>query len=44
MLVDPWGKVVDVLAEGEGIVTGAIDQALLRQVRGNLPALKHRKM
>ena len=44
MLIDPWGKVVDVLAEGEGIVGGAIDQALLNQVRGNLPALKHRKM
>jgi predicted amidohydrolase len=44
MLVDPWGKVVDVLDEGEGIVGGQIDQALLEQVRGNLPALKHRKM
>jgi predicted amidohydrolase len=44
MLIDPWGKVVDVLAEGEGIVSGNIDQAFLTQVRGNLPALKHRKM
>lgn len=44
MLVDPWGKVVDVLEEGEGIVGGPIDPALLEQVRGNLPALKHRKM
>jgi len=44
MLVDPWGKVVDVLAEGEGVVGGTIDQAFLDQVRGNLPALKHRKM
>lgn len=44
MLVDPWGKVVDVLDDGEGIVSGQIDQALLEQVRGNLPALKHRRM
>ncbi|MDQ2822624.1 MAG: carbon-nitrogen hydrolase family protein [Pseudomonadota bacterium] len=44
MLIDPWGKVVDVLAEGEGVVAGNIDQAFLDQVRGNLPALKHRKM
>jgi nitrilase len=44
MLIDPWGKVVDVLAEGEGVVGGDIDQAFLDQVRGNLPALKHRKM
>ena len=44
MLVDPWGKVIDVLAEGEGVVAGDIDQAFLEQVRSNLPALKHRKM
>ena len=44
MLIDPWGKVVDVLDEGEGVVGGAIDPAFLKQVRGNLPALKHRKM
>jgi len=44
MLIDPWGKVVDVLPEGEGVVSGNIDQAFLDQVRGNLPALKHRKM
>jgi len=44
MLVDPWGKVVDVLDDGEGIVGGQIDPALLEQVRGNLPALKHRRM
>ena len=44
MLIDPWGKVVDVLAEGEGIVGGNIDQAFLDQVRGNLPALRHRRM
>lgn len=44
MLIDPWGKVVDVLAEGAGVVSGDIDQAFLDQVRGNLPALRHRKL
>jgi len=44
MLVDPWGEVKDVLAEGEGVVSGAIDAGFLAQVRENLPALKHRKM
>ncbi|HEX9174157.1 MAG TPA: carbon-nitrogen hydrolase family protein [Telluria sp.] len=44
MLVDPWGKVVAQLAEGEGIVTGAIDGAFLARVRQSLPALKHRTM
>ncbi|QJD99071.1 carbon-nitrogen hydrolase family protein [Massilia forsythiae] len=44
MLIDPWGEVKSVLAEGEGVVSGAIDAAYLAQVRANLPALKHRTM
>jgi predicted amidohydrolase len=44
MLVDPWGEVKAVLAEGEGVVQGTIDLAYLAQVRENLPALKHRTM
>ena len=44
MLVDPWGEVVAVLAEGEGVVSGAIDAVRLASVRASLPALKHRTM
>ncbi|QYF94241.1 carbon-nitrogen hydrolase family protein [Massilia sp. PAMC28688] len=44
MLIDPWGEVKAVLAEGEGVVSGQIDAAYLAQVRENLPALKHRKL
>lgn len=44
MLVDPWGEVVDVLAEGEGVVSGEFDPAKIETVRGNLPALRHRVM
>ena len=44
MLIDPWGDVKAVLAEGEGVVSGAVDAAYLAQVRENLPALKHRKL
>ena len=44
MLIDPWGEVKAVLAEGEGLVTGNIDAAYLAQVRESLPALKHRKL
>ena len=44
MLIDPWGKIVDVLAEGEGVVSGELDLANLSSVRANLPALKHRKL
>jgi len=44
MLIDPWGEMKAVLAEGEGVVCGDIDSQLLKQVRENLPALKHRKL
>ena len=44
MLIDPWGTVTAVLAEGEGVVGGAIDAAFLADVRASLPALKHRKL
>jgi predicted amidohydrolase len=44
LLIDPWGTVTAMLEEGEGVVAGAIDQALLDSVRGNLPALRHRRM
>ena len=42
MLVDPWGEVKAELAEGEGVVAGELDAAVLDTVRGNLPALRHR--
>ena len=42
MLVDPWGEVLGVLPEGEGVVGGDMDPARLETVRGNLPALRHR--
>ncbi len=44
MLIDPWGEVKAVLAEGEGVVAGNIDMAYLAGVRESLPALKHRKL
>jgi deaminated glutathione amidase len=44
MLVDPWGDVKAVLREGEGVVSGVIDPALLAGVRESLPALRHRRL
>jgi len=44
MIVDPWGEVLAVLPEGEGIVCADIDPARLAQVRQQLPALAHRKL
>jgi len=44
MLIDPWGEVKTVLAEGEGLVIGDIEPHHLSGIRENLPALKHRKL
>src|SRR5450830_1738772 len=44
MLIDPWGKIVDELAEGEGVVAGEIDPQLILNVRTSLPALQHRRL
>lgn len=44
MIVDPWGEVLAVLAEGEGVVCADIAPARLAQVRQQLPALGHRKL
>jgi deaminated glutathione amidase len=44
MVVDPWGEVVAVLPEGEGVVTAELDAARMAQVRAQLPALSHRRL
>lgn len=42
MIVDPWGKVLAQLPQGEGVVTADINLEYLNTVRQNLPALDHR--
>ena len=44
MIVDPWGEVLAVQAEGEGVVLAELDTARLAQVRRQLPALAHRRL
>ena len=44
MLIDPWGEVKSLVAEGEGVAAGEIDGAFLAGVRESLPALKHRRL
>lgn len=44
MLIDPWGEVLSVLPEGEGVVSGVLDVARLAAVRASLPALQHRRL
>ena len=42
MLVDPWGQIVNTLAQGPGVVLGDLDTGRVRQVRTQLPAQEHR--
>jgi len=44
MIIDPWGKVLAVLAAGPGVVSAEIDHAEIARVRQSLPALTHRVM
>lgn len=44
MLIDPWGGIKALLAEGEGVISGVIDAQFLASVRQSLPALQHRTM
>ena len=44
MIVDPWGKVIAELPDGPGVITAEIDLDYLAKVRGELPALKHRRL
>jgi nitrilase len=44
MVIDPWGEVMAMQAEGPGVVLADIDMARLQDVRKQLPALQHRKL
>lgn len=43
MVVDPWGGVLDRLAQGPGVVTAEMDPARIAELRASLPALEHRR-
>ncbi len=44
LVIDPWGEVLQVLPEGEGVVMAEVDAARIAQVRQQLPALAHRRL
>jgi len=43
-VVDPWGEVLAVQPEGEGVILAEVDPKRLAQVRQQLPALMHRRL
>lgn len=44
MMVSPWGSVQAILPVNEGVIVGDVDLNYLHQLRGDFPALKHRKL
>jgi nitrilase len=44
MVVGPWGEVLAVCEEGEGLAMADVDTAHIAQVRLQLPALAHRRL
>jgi nitrilase len=44
MVIDPWGQVMALQAEGPGVVLADIDMERLHAVRTQLPALQHRRL
>lgn len=44
MIVDPWGRVLDRLPRGSGVVLAELDRARLESIRRSFPALEHRTL
>jgi predicted amidohydrolase len=44
MIVDPWGEILGVQAEGEGVVIAEMDLERIREVQSSLPAHANRRM
>ena len=44
MVIDPWGEVLGVRVNGEGVVLAELDIARIQQVRAQLPALQNRRL
>jgi nitrilase len=44
MIVDPWGEILALQPEGEGIVAAEMDLARIREVQSSLPAHANRRM
>jgi nitrilase len=44
MVIDPWGEVMALQAEGSGVVLVDLDHTRLASVRAQLPSLQHRRL
>ncbi len=44
MIIDPWGEVLAVLPQDEGVAAATLKGSLLASVRSKLPALQHHRL
>jgi len=44
MIVDPWGRVLATVEDGEGVASAEIDRAVLTRIRTELPSLRHDRL
>jgi nitrilase len=44
MVVDPWGRIVDELPRGSGVVIADVNPGYQSSLRNSLPALSHRTL
>jgi predicted amidohydrolase len=44
MIIDPWGRVLAEVADGEGFATADLDFAAQDAIRASLPVLNHRRL
>src|SRR5512140_1649414 len=42
MVVDPWGRILDQLPRGSGVVVADVNPSYQASLRASLPALSHR--
>ncbi len=42
MIIDPWGKIISELPNGEGIITAEVDLSVIHRIRTSLPALQYK--
>lgn len=43
MIIDPWGQIVAMVADGPGIALAEIDLQRLRRIRASMPVVDHRR-
>jgi len=43
MIVDPWGQIVAMAADGPGMALAEIDKVTIERVRASMPVIEHRK-